>query len=256
MNTLVLFAILSLALCADEFHFFHYKKGTLKANTATGEIEGPFIVELLEKQKMNLTVIAGMFKNTPFFIAAKIWKFVNSSSINIVANCTEIGWGFKSSTKVTGLLNITGNWKKAVYNGTCSDLQNNVNYTIVATGDYSKCSFYNTTEASVRVAKLIGLGKDVINDPAQVLNYAIFAYPYITSMNCTSYLKYWGKIVTDPKPGYIVAGNDSKLCAMMDKDGDKFVYLSPTSKKVATSPKSMLNTFFTAGYVFKDFPAC
>ncbi|MDR3548385.1 MAG: hypothetical protein P4M11_09010 [Candidatus Pacebacteria bacterium] len=64
------------------------------------------------------------------------------------------------------------------------------------------------------------------------------------------------KTVSQIKPGFLIIGEDGKHCAVVDKEGDKFVHVNPNTKKVALTPLSRIGEFFKDGYIVKDYSDC
>ena len=55
---------------------------------------------------------------------------------------------------------------------------------LYAEGTYSKCKFYEPEEAGRRADVLIGKGSEIIIRPAEVLNFALYGYPYEKGQDC------------------------------------------------------------------------
>jgi hypothetical protein len=252
MRTLI-FALLALAVFCEEYHYFHYKEGhVIVDKEKPAKSTGPIFIEFLKT--MNVTSIAGMSVNgsvqTPWAFSAKIVEYkTEKDNFQIVANCTEGAWGL-NGMKLQGKIQVTGSMlKNAHFHGWCFDPKAKRNYTIQAQGDYTKSPLYNTTEAALRAKILVGQSAEAYQ-PVHVLNFAVIGFPYITMIkNCTFYQQF--KNATEAKPGYLIVGNDGKHCAIVDKEGDKFIHSNPVKKQVTINPNSMIKDFFKGGYTFK-----
>ena len=255
----IFFALLVLsAFCLkEEFHYFHYKEGHIIVDKEKPvKTTGPIFLEFLNT--MNITSIAGMHSQgntyTPFEFAGKVVSFKREGDRNfqIVANCTEGAWGM-SLMKLQGQIHVNGQWKgKIHYHGSCVDLASKKNYTVEAQGEYSSTPFYLPAEAAVRAQLIVGQSDEAFK-PVNVLNFAVIGYTYINMIkNCTFYAQF--KNATESKPGYVVLGNDGAHCAVVDKEGDKFIHSNPAKKQVTMNPMSMLKDFFKNGYTFKLYP--
>ena len=254
MKIWVLVLLVTMSLC-DDIHYFHYG-GSMSVNNDNGVIFGRYMFE--PKNPHNMTYIAGMYvKNgvhTPFEFAAQATSFVKKEdgSFIITATCVEGRWAQKAIPKLHGTAMITGTWEKAIYNCSCQDATGATKYTAVANGEKSPCAFYNMTEAATRAQYLVGLKSDDYG-PAHVLNHAVYGYPYITAYNCKYYHDSFGKITKDAKAGVVIVGNDSAHCAIIDKEGDKFIQSNPVKKEVTINPLTMLKDYFKKGYVYKEY---
>ena len=255
----IFFALLVIsAFCLkEEFHYFHYKEGHIVVDKEKPvKTTGPIFIEFLKT--INITSIAGMHVQgstyTPFAFAGKIVSFKKEGDHNyqIIANCTEGAWGM-NPLKLQGQIHISGQWQKnAHYHGSCYDVASKKNYSVEAQGEYTLTPFYLPAEAAARAQLLVGQSAEAYQ-PVHVLNFAIIGYPYITMIkNCTFYEQF--KNATASKPGYIVYGNDGAHCAIVDKEGDKFIQSNPAKKQVTMNPMSMLKDFFKNGYTFKLYP--
>lgn len=253
MRAIFLACLIALAFC-DELHFYHYKDGSIVVDNETAvKTSGPIFVEYLKT--VNYTMIAGLYtKNkvsTPFGFGGIIYSSkVNKDAFEILANCTEGGWGVKPLRKLFGPIKVSGTWTKtAHFSGWCYDSEAKTNYSLNANGVYTKTPFYNFTEAAGRAQILVGQPSSNYQ-PVHVLNFAVIGYPYINTMkDCKAYLPF--KNATESKPGYLVVAKDGAHCAILDKEGDKFIHTNPTKKLVEATPMSLINTFFPKGYNFK-----
>jgi len=255
MRTLFL-ALLALAVFCEEFHYFHYKEGQIIVDKEKPvKSTGPIFVEFLKT--INITSIAGMHVSgtvyTPWAFGAKIISYKKEGeNFQVIANCTEGAWGLKSM-KLIGQIRVSGQWlKNANFQGWCADLATKKNYTVQAEGVYSKSPLYNPPEAAVRAQLLVGQTAENYQ-PVHVLNFAAIGYPYVNMIkNCTFYLQF--KNATEAKPGYFIVGNDGAHCAIVDKEGDKFIQSNPAKKLVTLNPVSMIKDFFKNGYNYKVYP--
>ena len=258
MKAILLAFLLVAALC-DEYHFYHYTNGEIiHDKNPKAKIAGPIFVEFLKT--MNITVLAGMLTekhiHTPFAIVGNITNMsINGESVDIYAKCRELSWGLKNLGGVSGIIHATGSWKKDLqWKGDCYASKEKITVNVTAKGIFAKCPFYLPPEAAKRAHVIIGEKAEAFK-AVHVLNFAIFGFPYITTMsNCTYYLKNF-PTTNFTKPGAVVVGNDGLHCGIIDSEGDKFIQSNPTKKVVEATPltESMLKTYFPKGHVFKDY---
>ena len=255
MRAILLTLLLALALC-DELHYMHYKGGEIVVNNAAAvKIDGPIFIEFLST--INVTVIAGMHvkgnAKTPFGFAAKVFRYTkNGDNFLIEANCTEGSWGTKSLQGMEGTIYVNGTFQKATYSGYCLHRASKFNVTITAVGNYVKCPIYLPPEAAVRARILVGEKAEAYN-AINVVNFAVMGYPYITNIpNCTFWLNNFYN-ATAAKPGFVVVGKDGAHCGIIDKEGDKLIHSNPGKKTVTETPLSLINEFFKAGYIYKEY---
>ena len=243
------------ALALAQVHYFHHN-GTVFVNGETGVTFGQFYVDFHSEPFM--TYISGMYvKNhvhTPFEFASKISSYkTDGKTITIEAHVVEGRWKQQAFTKVTGMLGIYGTWDAAKLVLGADVPVPKLQLNISADGIKSKCAHYSMEEAAVRAGYLVG--EKAENYKAEhVLNHAIFGYPYFKGKTIKYYHDSFGKVVLAPKPGVIIVGNDSAHCAIIDKEGDKFIQTNPVTKVVTINPVSMLKDFFKSGWIFKSIP--
>ena len=155
-------------------------------------------------------------------------------------------------SSVSGKIKITGTWERVAYIGWCYSEKSKSNYTLLGTGEYAKCKFYSTDEGAKRAQTLIGQHSDMYS-AVNVLNYATIGYPYVASINNCKWYMDNVPDASNPKPGYVIVGKDAAHCAVIDKEGDKFIHTNPVTKTVSTTSMSMIKNYFKNGYVFKDY---
>lgn len=251
---ILLIAFLFAALAFCQVHYFHHN-GTVYVNDEHGVTFGQFYVELHSEPFM--TYISGMYVkdrvHTPFEFSAKITSYkTDGHKISIEASIVEGRWKQQSFTKVSGIMGIEGTWDAAKFILSADVTKPKLSLNITADGIKSKCAYYSMQEAASRAGYLVG-EKAENYKPEHVLNHAIFGYPYFKGKNIKYYHNTFGTIVASPKPGVIVVGNDSAHCAIIDKEGDKFIQSNPIKKEVTINPITMLKDFFQKGYILKEY---
>lgn len=252
MKVLILACLLLVAFC-DEIRYYRYL-GTLQVNNDAPEvITGPIFLEFLKVR--NYTAIAGLYAKgrdeISFDFRANNYRFVNGNNIIIESNCADGNWGLKP-IPVEGKVKVTGTWSNINYDGYCYSKDLKLNWTIHSTGSSVKCPFYTPAEGAVKVMALVGQKAEAYQ-PVNVVNYATTGFSYIYgATNCGWYLNNT-KTSNSPKPGFLIVGNKGEHCAVIDRDGDKFVHSNPAKKQVTLTPMSMIKEFFKNGYVFKDY---
>ena len=250
----ILFACLVLAILGNELHFFHYKDGEIKVNNdAPTKISGPIFLEFLNTR--NFTAVAGLYvkgkTEVSFDFRMKIAKFVNATNFEIEGECIEGNWGLKPIT-TAGKGKITGTWNSINYESTCANSDLKMTWSIKAHADAVKCPFYLPAEGAVKAAMLVGQSADDYH-PVHVLNFGVIGFTYISGITGCSWYVQNSKAAKDPKPGFLIISNEGDYCAIIDKEGDKFIHSNPAKKLVTLTPMSMIKTFFKNGYTFRDY---
>lgn len=252
----IFLAILLLGIYCDEFHYFMYTAGTITIDKKDFEpIEG--VVEVILLKQVNLTVIAGMNVNSgvhvPFtFVAENTNVVVQGDNVEVISKLIEGEMGSKKLDKITGEFRVKGTWKEAQFEMTATSEGPKASIHLKAQGKTSQCQYYIPTEAARRAAILIGEKAEKYL-AVNVLNYAIWAFPYITHVkSCQWYLDKF-PTTTETKPGFVVVGKDGKHCGIINKEGDQFIHSNPVKKEVTSNPLTMLKNFFPEGYVIKAY---
>ncbi len=257
-NTILL--LFGLALCVSlvrsETHYFLYNDGQMKVGKDTPQRAfGDMVVEW--HWRFNYTEVDGMFdgvKHVPFTFLFDIKSYTNvSNTFNITGVCSQVRWFKKWMKPVSGRFEVAGTWDKMALKANCTDLSTNISYVINLEGAKHNCFRYGPSDAAVRAEYLVGESREMY-ESANMLNYAYFDSPYISVMrNCKPYLKYYGELATEPRPGYTIVGRDGMHCAIVGKDGQTFIHSSPISKVVVKEPFSRLSYFFRFGWVYKQY---
>lgn len=87
-------------------------------------------------------------------------------------------------------------------------------------------------------------------DAAELVDYSVRGY-YISSHSCSDYKKLY-KIVDSSAPGLVILAEDGSYCAIVDKEGDKFVHVHPKTGMVTLTPLVRIGEFFKT-YAFKSY---
>jgi hypothetical protein len=257
MKGWIVLCIVAWTMC-DEHHVFHYKTGTIIVdNEPAVPIVGPIFLDFTATSKT--AVIAGMHTkgttHTSFGFASAVNRIANGSNIEIDADCRYAAWGIKTLYPLTGVISIRGTWQKIRFTGVCEDPKTKARWILDATAHKAECPFYLPHEAAQRADVLVGESGEVYK-AVHVLNYAIWGFPYIESVNsCQSYLDNFPD-ANEIKPGYLIVGKDGQHCGIFDREGDKFIHSNPTKKQVTLTPNTMIPDYFKNGYVLKSYNQC
>lgn len=252
MKIFIVLAILFAGSLAGIQYFRH--EGKMVAKKEAGVVFGPHYLEYA--QNINRTITAGMFVNskrvhTPFAITSKIQKIeVENNYYRISGVCHEMMWGMKSLVPVSGITYMNGTMEKMTFSANCK--YGGQEYVINTTANYSKCAFYSMAEAAIKAHYLIGESSEAYK-AAHVVNHAVFGYSYLTGKDCKYYLTTFGKETNSTTPGVIIVSKKATHCAIVDREGDKFVQSNAAKKQVTSNPLTMLKTFFPDGYVLKAY---
>ena len=253
----VLIVLACAVLIQCESHFFIYKGGKLvRGKEEPTEIFGR--VNVVTNVPRSYVELNGMYmgaRHSPFFFGLAVGEFVeDGDKILISGACEKAGWDGKVIDPVSGTYKITGTWSKATLVSDCTDPEENVNFKVNLEGTSSECEIYTPLDAASRAHYLIGELKEHFL-AYQVLNFAYYDYPYLAVMkNCRYYLNNVGTVTTEMNPGYIIVAKDGMHCAVIDKEGDKFIHMNPAKQMVMDTPITMIKDFFKSGYVIKKPP--
>lgn len=253
MKVLLLICLFVGALC-DDLHFYHFAQGNLVHGKEKLDSTGLIFIEFVNKA--NFTIVGGMAKHgktlTPFSMLGKITSFNNSTSIHIEGECNMISWGAGGRfIRSTGVVKVIGTWDSINYESKCKPQTGN-EISFKASAKETKCPYYPPKDGAMKAKELIGQNARLYR-PHHVVSYAILGYPYFGRVrNCTHYLRLF-KNVTDPKPGFIIIGNNGSHCGIVDNEGHKFIHSDPGKKKVVMTPIALAKNFFKEGYFFKDY---
>ncbi len=255
MMKVILIALLFAVAACDTYKHYHYN-GTMARASAEQTIFGAIFVEFLKNT--NASYIAGMSVSktrvhTPFELAGKFAKVEVKSDNSFVINVTinEAKWDNKKFA-AQGNMIIVGTWDKATVDAYVVDTKTQMVYKLHAQAIRSPCGYYSMPEAATRAGFLVG-EKARLYKAANVLNHALWGYAFIHTFNCKYYLEKFGTVTNETKPGALIVGKDGKHCAVVDKEGDKFIQSHTTKDKVMLTPMTMLKTFFPQGYVLKEY---
>ena len=250
---LLLLAIVLIGQCQD-FHNFVYKDGVMKYNKDQGlKSFGDFTMTY--GFRSNNTVAQGMTSTkVPFYMVFEMTSFyVRGDKVTVTGECKKGAWNGKAIETMTGGFMATGTWEKMTFNGTCASEDKTAILLLTSEGVGDTCNAYGPLDASPRAAYLEGSTSAKFN-AGSVLNFALFGYPYFEVLkNCRPYLRGFGTIVNETKPGYLIVGKDGAHCAMVDKEGDKFIHMNPVKKAVTINPITMLKDFFKNGYIIREY---
>lgn len=249
-----LFSLLATIFCV-EIAEFKYEGGGLSVNGGqSSTIAGQIFMELLKNK--TVSIIFGTYHNgtqkTVFFFGAKVSSYsVQGKRYVAKATCMEGLWGTSPLSRVSGDISITGEVDgTAHFSGVCRSIRSatvSTTYAIKAAGEYVKCG---PKAGAKRAQALVGT-KGYI-DP-QVINYAIFRYPYLNAVfTCAWYQQNLGD-AKEAGAGYVIVGKDGKRCGVMNSEGDKFVHANSRTREVLLTPLIYATEYFTAGYEFKTY---
>eukprot|EP00831_Metopus_contortus_P014507 TRINITY_DN15_c0_g1_i2.p1 TRINITY_DN15_c0_g1~~TRINITY_DN15_c0_g1_i2.p1 ORF type:complete len:273 (-),score=45.43 TRINITY_DN15_c0_g1_i2:45-863(-) len=251
MRFIAILLLLAVANCR-EFHFFHHT-GTLKHGTETQKVAGVIIVEM--DNKRNMTYITGMVdgKNHhhhSFELGARIDSVSNLDGMVVKAHYVEGRMGKHVIKNIHGNVTLSGTWEKISYEGEASSQHGKDKIEIKAEGIKSKCIYYDMTEAASRAGLLVGENSHEYTE-AQVLNFAIFGYPYLHNHNVTFYTTFGTKIESS-KVGAVIVG--SNHAAIVASGGNSFIHSSHETKgHIIESKLDEIKKYFPNGYVFRQY---
>eukprot|EP01022_Parablepharisma_sp_SALTPOND_P027584 TRINITY_DN66_c0_g1_i2.p1 TRINITY_DN66_c0_g1~~TRINITY_DN66_c0_g1_i2.p1 ORF type:complete len:272 (-),score=24.86 TRINITY_DN66_c0_g1_i2:115-930(-) len=257
MSKILFVLLVCLAVVSCDNHYFTYADGKMKRNDESEtKIFGSMAV--VTGPRHNYVEIDGMYqgsKHMPFALVFDIQSSTQQGDqITITGNCEKGAWDGESIDTLKGEYKITGTWDKAVFEGNCMNSDSTLAFGVNLEATKYDCEVYKAEDAAARAQYLIGESKDHFL-AAHVLNFAYYDYPYINVLrSCRYYLVHFGEDTTEEKPGYAIISKDGRHCAIIDKEGDKFIHTHPIKKQVEATPMSMLKNFFRSGYVIRTVP--
>jgi hypothetical protein len=253
MTFLGLIFLCVLAL-GDETHYFHHE-GTMAVNHEEGKTFGVIIVEILPA--INMTHIAGMFVkdkvHTPFEISSKFSSIQKNPDGSFVINVTsfEGKYGKKAVKKLNGSGILAGTWNQLEFIGIYRSEVDHLLFEFKAVGKKHACQYYTMEEAAVRASHLLDEPYTAYKGN-QLLNHAVFGYAYLAT-TCLDYLKNVGTPIQQAKPGAVIIANDGSYCAIVDREGSKFIHSYPSKRKVIWTPLVLIDHYFRTGYTMKEY---
>lgn len=204
-----------------------------------------------------VTIIVGINTNNglhvPFTFVANNTYFTNESgNFEIRAKCWAGQLGSQKLEKISGEISVKGTLKEAQFLMTASAENPKAIYHITTKGEHMPRSYFSPPEAARRAAFLIGEKAEKYL-AVNVINYAIWGFPYVKYVNSCKWFLEKLQTVAATKPGFIVVGKDGKHCGIVDKEGDNFIHSNPVKKHVTSNPLTMLKEYFPDGYVIKGY---
>lgn len=250
MSKLLFCFLIVIAVCNTNIHF-RYDIGTMKVNAIGSSLISGFITQHTTEYYVD---ISGMFNHQsttmPFLMrASPSGMRVTKKGTEYIYQCVRGEWGF-NSMNLEGTVKLLINETKTEYNGQCSTSDNTTIWTIMARGNKKPCKFYPLIESGLRAIMMIGKPTKLYKSN-QVINYAITGYPYFGE-TCAWYL-HNAKETNVTKPGLLMIDNKGTACAIVDNEGDKFIYGNTINGLVESSPIVLYKKYFPNGYVLRDY---
>eukprot|EP01022_Parablepharisma_sp_SALTPOND_P033855 TRINITY_DN89815_c0_g1_i1.p1 TRINITY_DN89815_c0_g1~~TRINITY_DN89815_c0_g1_i1.p1 ORF type:complete len:285 (+),score=16.80 TRINITY_DN89815_c0_g1_i1:487-1341(+) len=248
----VLLICLAFVNCED--HYFIYDDGKMKRDKEEDEkdIFGSMTIS------DNQIDIDGLYEDNmklPFSLVFDMQSSTQQGDqVTLKGHCKKAYWDGIAPHKIEGEYSITGLWANPEFKGNCRRPGSSLVYDLHLKATKYDCKIYKAEDAAKRAQFLVGRLKEHFS-AAEVLNFAYYDYPYAKPRkDCSYYLNNFGEETTDRKPGYAIVSKYGNHCAIIDKEGDKFIHANPTGKKVVATPISMIDNFFRSEYVIKTVP--
>ncbi len=256
MKATFFLCLLATAVLCQKMHYsFHYKNGDLTINKGSaGKINGPVMLEFLSYS--NNTNIGGMYvsgstKSSFYFHSITRRYESKSGSFAIEADCLEGNWGLQALRKMSGKVTVVGKFGSFIdIQGTCTTADRSRNFTFKANGTPSNAT-YTPAEGAKRAMMLVGQ-KSTDYRPVDMVNFAVFGYPYVQTVSCRWFLNY-NRNETEAKPGYVIVGKDGRHCGIVDPEGDKFVQSNQAKGSVTLNTLTTAQQFFPKGFFYHRY---
>ena len=246
---LVILFFPAFALCGT--HFFSYRNGMTYLN---GSLQ-PKTLGLItfEDRSFGHVTVKGTFWKgalyNDFALGLQIGagKWVNGT-YQAKAICMEVAWNNKYMAKLDGTIHARGTWDSMNFTGYCHSESQATNVTVNIVAKKANCSYFPPVEGAQNAQALLG-GWNLT--AGSVLGYAVYGQIY-NHYTCSYFSRAYNPAEA-AKPGLLIVGTNATHCAVIDKEGDKFVHLSPVTKKVVLTPMSMIKQHFKDGYTIRDY---
>ncbi len=240
------------AFVFSSHYYFHYKKAEL---SVMGEKHSsPTGVIYHEDERESLFRLYGVSwkGNVPstFQLIGFAHGQWTQKSFEGIVQCGNLEWEGVDYKGLIGSLKARGAMDEMNYEGMCNLDGGALNFNISVTGQASNCIQYEPAEGALRVQSMFGK-KYVSLHTADVVTYATIGH-MATRHKCKEFLGSY-KTVAKISPGFLMVAKDGSYCAIISKDGDKFVHAGPRTSMVVATPLGSAWQYFPGGYIIKDY---
>ncbi len=253
MNPLVSILILLPALVLGSTHYYYVHNGNMVANK-TVYPKTPARITLQDRSFGHVTIEGSVVSKEgrciSYNLAVQIGggKWVNNT-YRAKAICMAMNWDGQYVEHVTGAIKLLGdrNWQMMNFSGYCQKDGGSSRVSVDFLAHSTTCQRFPPPAGGQLAQTLIGL-KGLY--PGAVLQYATTGvmYKYTDCDRIDSY-----KTAGSAKPGFLIQASDMSHCAVVDKEGDKFVQVDPDTGVVVLTPMAYIKKFFPGGYKFLDY---
>ncbi len=254
MNQNILLIVLllpTLSLC--DMHYFYYRNGKVDINgTAFPRTSGT--IEFLRQSEGQVIITGSIPQPGEYGLYRLVLTFnektfrAGNDGYTVNASCAEMTYNFSRTVLVEGSIIISGTWTRMSFSGYCRSLRpTTTRLSLDLAGKGWGCRRFPPTEGGQMVQELVGMGNLSVG---AVLGYAVSGVVW-RSVDCWDYNDY--KIVDKAQPGRLILGSQKDHCAVISKEGDRFVHVDPESGKVIVTPMKDIAKYFPDGYDVKDY---
>jgi len=251
MKFIIFCLLVSFCLCYEQ-HFFRYKNGTFtKGNKSPITISGTLHHQ--ESSGDAEIVLFGMDYSTMTPIRLIVYnKDTTTTGIEIKLDCVAAQHGLEDTEFfLSGRGVLTGSWDKSEFKAECYTRTRDL-WVFKSSNVKSQTYCYPPKEAGLRAKFLIDQPTSKYKPP-EVINFAIYEYPY-SSFNCETYLDSDFPVAPGPEPGGIMVGKDGNHCAILDNEATKFIQSNSEARRVTYDSIAVANRYFPKGIVYKRYP--
>jgi len=250
MKFIIFSLLVSFCLCSEQ-RVFRYKNGTFtKGNKSPITISGTLYHQ--ESSGNAYLVLLGMDYSTMTPVNLGLYnKDTTTTGIEIKLDCVASQHGLEDNEFfLSGTGVLTGSWDKSEFKAECYTWSGDL-WVFKSSNVKSQTYCYPPKEAGLRAKFLINQPTSKYQPP-QVINFAIYEYPY-SSFDCETYLDSEYPVAPGPEPGAIMVGKDADHCAILDNEGTKFIQSNSEARRVTYDSIAVANRYFPKGVVYKRY---
>lgn len=245
---LLAIVILLPALVFSDTHDFYFRAGHMEVN-ATKLSRAPGLAEIDDKHVTidGTATKAGEFVDYGFELQITSIHHSTQDAFSAKAACTTMYWKGQYMYHLEGSIAIVGAGESMNFTGYCKSTEDGTKISVNFVARSNGCFRFPPVEGAQMARSLIGT-KDI--SAGAVLGYSVIGTisPYATCSHFSTY-----KVVSEVKPGLLILAKNKKYCAVVDKEGDKFISMDPKTGKVKLTPMIYVKQYFPEGYEFQDY---
>ena len=247
----IIFSLLVFFCLCYERHVFRYKDGTFtKGNKSPITISGS-LYSFASSDYIELLFFGMDYSTmTPLILLLEA-ELTATTGIEIRLDCLAAQQGLEDTEVLSGTGVLTGSWDKSEFKGECYTRTGDL-WIFKSSNVKSQTFYYPPKEAGLRAKFLIDQPRSKYRS-VQVINFAIFDYPYFGG-GCNIFLDSEFPDAPGPEPGAIMVGKDGDHCAILDNEGTKFIQSNYEARRVTYDSIALADRYFPKGIIYKRYP--